>query len=162
MSTVEKIPQGMHAITPHLVCRDAAAAIEFYKKAFGATEMIRIPVPDGNGKLMHAMLKIGDAHLMLVDEMPDWNCIGPQDLAASPVTLHYYVEDVDSAYQRAVDAGATAKMPPQDMFWGDRYGVLRDPFGHSWSLATHVRDVSPEETVAGSKEMLAGCPEPQA
>lgn len=162
MSTSNKIPEGMHSITPHLVCRNAADAIEFYKKAFGATELARIPVPDGSGKLMHAMIRIGDSHVMLVDEMREWNCIGPQDLAGSPVTLHHYVEDVDSAYQRAIDAGGTARMPPQDMFWGDRYGVLRDPFGHMWSLATHVRDVSPEEAIAGSKEMLANCPESQA
>ena len=158
MNDVKKIPDGMPSITPHLVCRGAAAAIEFYKKAFGATEEMRMPVPDGSGKLMHAMLRIGGSPVMLVDEFPDWNSVGPQDLKNSPVTLHYYVEDIDSAYARAVDAGAKAVMPPQDMFWGDRYGVLRDPYGHSWSLATHVRDVNPEEAMEASKQAMP-CPD---
>jgi uncharacterized glyoxalase superfamily protein PhnB len=158
MSEVEKIPADMPSVTPHLVCRNAAQAIEFYKKAFGAVELARLPVPDGSGKLMHAMVKIGGSPVMLVDEFPEWNSIGPQDLPNSPVTLHYYVEDVDAAFQRAVDAGATAKMPPQDMFWGDRYGVLRDPFGHSWSLATHVRDVPPGEAIEASKSAM-NCPD---
>jgi PhnB protein len=158
MTEVAKIPADMPTVTPHLVCRNAADAIEFYKKAFGAVEQARMPVPDGSGKLMHAMIRIGSSPVMLVDEFPDWNSIGPQDLPNSPVTLHCYVEDVDASFARAVDAGATATMPPQDMFWGDRYGVLRDPFGHSWSLATHVRDVSPEEAMEASKSAM-GCPE---
>ena len=158
MSEVEKIPADMPTVTPHLVCRNAADAIEFYKKAFGAIELVRMPVPDGSGKLMHAMIQFGDTKIMLVDEFPDYGSFGPQDLPASPVTLHCYVEDVDAAYQRAVDAGATAKMPPADMFWGDRYGVLRDPFGHSWSLATHIRDVPPEEAIEASKTAM-DCPE---
>ena len=158
MSEVQKIPADMHTITPHLVCRGAADAIEFYKRAFGATELVRMPVPDGGGKLMHAMIRIGDSHVMLVDEFPDWNSIGPQDLPNSPVTLHYYVEDIDAAFGKAIDAGAKTVMQPQDMFWGDRYGVLRDPFGHNWSLATHIRDVSPEEALEASKTAMA-CPE---
>ncbi|HEX8602485.1 MAG TPA: VOC family protein [Pseudoduganella sp.] len=158
MSEVEKIPADMPGVTPHLVCRNAAAAIEFYKKAFGAVEQARMAVPDGSGKLMHAMVRIGGSPVMLADEFPEWGNLGPQDLPASPVTLHCYVDDVDSAFQRAIDAGATAKMPPQDMFWGDRYGVLRDPFGHSWSLATHIRDVSPQDAVEASKSAM-GCPE---
>ena len=158
MSEVEKIPADMPTVTPHLVCRNAADAIEFYKKAFGAVELVRMPVPDDSGKLMHAMIRIGDTKIMLVDEFPDYGSFGPQDLPSSPVTLHCYVEDVDAAFQRAVDAGAEAKMPPTDMFWGDRYGLLRDPFGHNWSLATHIRDVPPEEAIEASKTAM-NCPE---
>lgn len=158
MSEVQKVPADMPTVTPHLVCRGAADAIEFYKKAFGAVEMARMPVPDGGGKLMHAMIRIGNSPVMLVDEFPEWNSIGPQDLPNSPVTLHYYVEDVDAAFRRAVEAGGKAVMEPQDMFWGDRYGVLRDPFGHNWSLATHIRDVSPEDAIEASKTSMA-CPE---
>ncbi|WP_338764718.1 VOC family protein [Massilia sp. METH4] len=158
MSEAEKVPHDMPTVTPHLVCRGAADAIEFYKKAFNATEMVRMPVPDGGGKLMHAMIKIGNSPVMLVDEFPEWNSIGPQDLPNSPVTLHHYVEDVDAAYRQAVEAGAKVVMEPQDMFWGDRYGVLRDPFGHSWSLATHIRDVPPEEALEASKTAMP-CPD---
>jgi uncharacterized glyoxalase superfamily protein PhnB len=133
----------MHSVTPHLVCAGAAAAIEFYKKAFNAVEEFRLPAP--GGKLMHARIRIGGSALMLVDEMPEWNCLGPKTLKGSPVTIHLYVENVDAFYQQAVAAGATASMPPADMFWGDRYGVLQDPFGHNWSVATHVRDVTAGE-----------------
>ena len=155
MSAVDNIPQDMHAITPHLVCRNAADAIAFYQKAFGAIELVRAPMPDGSGKLMHAMVKIGDSPIMLADEFPERYCIGPQDLPSSPVTLHHYVADVDASWQRAIDAGATAVMPPQDMFWGDRYSVLRDPFGHSWALATHIRDVSTADAIEASKAAIA-------
>jgi uncharacterized glyoxalase superfamily protein PhnB len=158
MSDVKKIPEGMPAIIPHLVCRSAADAIAFYKKAFGAVEEVRMPVPDGSGKLMHAMIRIGGAPVMLVDEFPEWGSTGPQDLKSSPVTLHHYVEDVDAVFQRALAAGAKEKLPVSDMFWGDRYGILIDPFGHSWSLATHIRDVSPEEALEASKTAM-GCPE---
>jgi PhnB protein len=151
---VKPIPEGMHTITPHLVCAGAADAIEFYKKAFGATEGGRMAGADG--KLMHAMLHIGDSALMLVDEFPEWGSFGPKSLKGSPVTIHLYVNDVDAAFARALDAGATVTMPLQDMFWGDRYGVLQDPFGHNWSLATHVRDVSPEEM---QKAAMEGCVE---
>ncbi|QGZ42967.1 VOC family protein [Pseudoduganella flava] len=147
----------MPAIVPHLVCSDASAAIEFYKKAFGAVEEVRMPVPDGSGKLMHAMVRIGGAPVMLVDEFPEWGSVGPQ--GNSPVTLHHYVEDIDTVFKRALDAGAKEKLPVADMFWGDRYGILVDPFGHSWSLATHVRDVSPEEAMEASKTAMVGCPE---
>lgn len=143
MPQVKPVPEGMHTVTPHLVCAGAAEAIEFYKKAFGATEVGRLPGP--NGKLMHAMLHIGDSALMLVDEMRDCNALGPKALKGSPVTIHLYVEDVDACIERAVAAGAKITMPVQDMFWGDRYGRLEDPLGHQWSVATHKRDVSPEE-----------------
>jgi uncharacterized glyoxalase superfamily protein PhnB len=146
---VKPVPDGMHMLTPHLVCRDAAAAIAFYQKAFGAVELARLPGPQG--KLMHALLRIGDSPLMLVDEFPDWGALGPQSLKGSPVTLHLYVEDVDAAVERAVAAGARLTMPVADMFWGDRYGTLEDPFGHHWSIATHVRDLSPEEIQAAAK-----------
>ena len=144
----------MHTVTPHLVCAGAADAIEFYKKAFGAEELRRIPTADG--KIMHAAVRIGDSMVMLVDEMPDWNCLGPNSRGGSSVTIHLQVDDVDSFYARAVEAGATAKMPPADMFWGDRYGMVVDPFGHAWSIATHVRDVSPEELQKAAREMTCG------
>lgn len=143
MPQVKPVPEGMHSVTPHLVCGGAAEAIEFYKKAFNAVELARLPGPDG--KLMHGMIRIGDSTVMLADEFPDWGSFGPKLLKGSPVTLHLYVENVDAAFDRAVAAGATVKMPLQDMFWGDRYGIVEDPFGHYWSLAMHVRDVTPEE-----------------
>jgi uncharacterized glyoxalase superfamily protein PhnB len=140
---VTPIPDGMHSLTPHLVCAGAAEAIEFYKAAFGAVEVMRLPGPQG--KLIHAMVRIGDSPLMLVDEMPEWGALGPKALKGSPVTIHLAVEDVDAAVARAVKAGARITMPVADMFWGDRYGQLEDPFGHHWSVATHLRDLSPEE-----------------
>jgi PhnB protein len=154
-TSVKPVPDGMHTLTPHLVCDGAAAAIEFYKKAFGATEETRLPGHDG--RLMHAQVRIGDSAVMLVDEWPDMGAVGPKKLKGSPVTLHLYVTDVDAAYKRAVDAGATATMPPADMFWGDRYGVLQDPFGHQWSLATHQRDLTPEEITRNMAKMGDGC-----
>lgn len=151
MSRVNTIPDGMHSVTPHLVCAGASAAIEFYKKAFGAEELARLPGPDG--KLMHALIRIGDSPVMLVDEFPAWDALGPKTLKGSPVTLHLYVDDVDAFVQRAVDAGARVTAPPSDMFWGDRYGKLEDPFGHHWSVATHIRDVSGEELQQVMKQM---------
>jgi uncharacterized glyoxalase superfamily protein PhnB len=138
--SVNPIPEGMHTVTPHLVCAGAGAAIDFYKKAFGATETARMPGP--GGKLMHASIRIGDSAVMLVDEMPEWGSLGPKALKGSPVVIHLYVADVDAFTARAVAAGAKVTMPVADMFWGDRYGQLEDPFGHRWSVATHVRDVS--------------------
>jgi uncharacterized glyoxalase superfamily protein PhnB len=145
MSTpaTQPIPEGMHALTPHLICAGAAAAIDFYKAAFGAVEKGRIPGPGGT--LMHAAVRIGDSTLMLVDEAPDWGLRGPKTLKGSPVTIHLYVGDVDATVAQAVAAGAKVTMPVAEMFWGDRYGQLEDPFGHRWSVATHTRDVTPEE-----------------
>jgi len=143
MPKVKPIPDGMHTVTPHLVCAGAANAIEFYKKAFNATEEGRMPGPDG--KLMHAMIRINGSAVMLVDEMPEWGAFGPKALRRSPVTIHLYVEDVDAFVKHAVAAGAKLTMPVADMFWGDRYGQLEDPFGHSWSVATHKRDMTPEQ-----------------
>lgn len=148
---VEPIPKDMHTITPHIVCAGASEAIAFYIKAFGATEMARMPTPEG--KLMHAMIKIGDSNIMLVDEMPEWKALGPKSLKGTPVTLHMYVADADAAFKRAIDAGATSIMPVEETFWGDRYGVLQDPFGHQWSIATHVRDRTPEEMQKAMQEM---------
>ena len=140
---VKPIPEGMHTVTPHLVCAGASEAIAFYIKAFEATEVARMPGP--GGKLMHAMVRIGDSMVMLVDEVPEWQAVGPLTLKGSPVTLHLYVPDADAVFQRAVDAGAKPIMPVADLFWGDRYGVVEDPFGHRWSIATHTRELSPEQ-----------------
>jgi len=140
---VQPIPAGMHTVTPHLVVRGAAKAIDFYKKAFDAKENARLPGP--NGTIMHAEIRIGDSSVMLMDESPEWKSVGPQTLKGSPVTIHLYVNDADKTYDAAVKAGAKPVMPMSDMFWGDRYGVLEDPFGHSWAVATHQRDVSREE-----------------
>jgi uncharacterized glyoxalase superfamily protein PhnB len=152
MSKASVPPNGMHTITPHIVCADAAAAIAFYEKAFGATEMFRLPAP--GGKLVHASVRIGDSVIMMAEEFPEHGSKGPNALNGTPVTLHMYVDDADAAFKRAVDAGAKVKMPLQDMFWGDRYGVVIDPFGHQWSIATHVRDVSKEEMEAAVKKMM--------
>ena len=155
--TVNPIPHGMHTITPHLVCKDAAAAIEFYKEAFGATEVDRLAGPDG--KLMHAMLRIGDSALMLVDEFPEMRALGPTSLGGSPVTIHLSVLDADASFKRATAAGATPRMPVSEMFWGARYGMVQDPFGHLWSMATQVRDLTPEQIFEGMKSQkpMDGC-----
>lgn len=145
-SRVRPIPEGMHSLTPHLVCDGAAAAIDFYKAAFGAVEMARLPTPDG--KLMHAMLRIGDSALMLVDAFPQMGALDPKALKGSPVTIHLFVPDVDATLSQAQRAGARVTMPAQDMFWGDRYGQLEDPFGHRWSVATHLQDLTPEQIQA--------------
>ena len=140
---VQPVPDGMHTVTPHLVCAGAADAIEFYKNAFDAVEELRMPGPDG--KLMFASIRIGDSHVMLADEFTELGSLGPKSLKTSPVTIHLYVEDADATVKRAVAAGAKMTMQVDEMFWGDRYGRIEDPFGHYWSIATHVRDVSPEE-----------------
>ena len=142
-SATKPIPDGMHTVTPHLVCAGASEAIEFYKKAFNAVETSRLPGPDG--KLMHASIRIGDSTVMLVDEAPQHGMPGPKSLKGSPVIIHLYVDDADGCAARAAAAGATITMPVSEMFWGDRYGQLEDPYGHRWSVATHVRDVSPAQ-----------------
>lgn len=147
MSTVQAIPPGMHTLTPHLICRNAASAIDFYVKAFGAQDLARLPSPDG--RLVHAMIRIGDSPVFLMDEFPEWGSLGPQG-AAPPMVLHLYVEDADAFFAQAVAAGAQLIMPLTDMFWGDRYGQVQDPFGYRWSIATHLRDVTPEELAAGA------------
>lgn len=154
MKKVKPIPDGMHSVTPHLICAGAAQAIEFYKQAFGAVEEARLPGP--NGKLMHAMIRIGDSPVMLVDEMPEWCALGPKALKGSSVTIHLYVEDADAVFARAVKAGAKVVMPLDDAFWGDRYGKVEDPFGHHWSIGTHQREVSMEEAQQAMQKMSAG------
>jgi uncharacterized glyoxalase superfamily protein PhnB len=150
---VKKIPDGMHSVTPHLVCAGAAAAIDFYKKAFNAVETARMPGPDG--KLMHGAIRIGDSTVMLVDENLEWGMSGPLTLKGTPVTIHLYVDDVDAFAAHAIAAGAKEVMKVDDMFWGDRYGVLEDPFGHRWSVATHVKDATPEEMKQAMQKMCA-------
>jgi PhnB protein len=141
---VRAIPEGYHTLTPHLVVRGAAQAIEFYKRAFGAVERARMPGP--GGLLMHADLMIGDSVLMLCDEMPGMErWVAPDSLKGTTAALHLYVEDADAAFARAIAAGAKTSMPLMDAFWGDRYGKLTDPFGHEWSIATHQHDYTPEE-----------------
>ncbi len=136
----------MPTVTPHLVVAGAAKAIEFYKKAFGAEEMMRLQGPDGS--MWHASVLIGDSVVMLVDEMPGMGSLGPKALKGTPVTIHLNVPDVDGSIERAVKAGAKVLMPAADMFWGDRYGVIQDPFGHKWSVATHIRDMTVDEIKA--------------
>ena len=150
-AAVKPIPDGMHSLTPHLICAGAADAIDFYKKAFNAVELSRLPGP--NGKLMHAMLMIGDSALMLNDEFPEWGGFGPKSLKGSSVTMHLYVNDADAAFAQAIAAGAKVTMPIADMFWGDRYGMLEDPFGHKWSIATHQRDLTHQEIQEGMAKM---------
>jgi PhnB protein len=143
MSAVSYIPDGYHTVTPHLAVRNAAKALEFYAKAFGAEELFRMPGP--GGVIMHAEVRIGDSNIMLGEEDPQRGATSPQTIGGSPVGLLIYVKDVDASFARAEKAGCTVQMPPTDMFWGDRYGKLVDPFGHHWSLATHKEDVSPED-----------------
>ena len=145
MATKAKaVPEAFHTVTPSLVVRDASRAIDFYKRAFGAQETMRMPGPGGKG-VMHAEIKIGDSVVFVSDEFPGMGCRSPESLGGSTAMLHLYVEDVDAAFQRAVQAGAKAAMPVADMFWGDRYGKVSDPFGHEWGLATHKEDLPQEE-----------------
>lgn len=146
MATAKPLPEGQRTVTPHLVVRGAARAIDFYRDVFGAQEVTRVPTPDG--KLIHAAIRIGDSQVFLVDDMPEPREEGvgsPQALGGTPVTIHLFVDDVDATMARAAAAGAKITMPPADMFWGDRHGRLLDPFGHSWSIATHVEDLTPEQ-----------------
>lgn len=153
MSDIQGIPEGIHALTPYLVCDGAARAIDFYARAFGATEVLRLPWPDG--RIMHATLRIGDSALMLCDLFPEMGGKDPRAIGGSPVTIHLYVADVDRTLGRAVEAGAKVTQAVADMPWGDRYGRLEDPFGHQWSVATHLRDVDPADILAA---MGGGCP----
>ena len=148
---VKPIPDGYHTATPYLVVNGAARAIEFYKNAFGAQELMRMGGPDG--KINHAEIKIGDSPIMLSDEVMGNK--SPQTLGGSPVAIFLYVDDVDRVFNQAIAAGAKEEMKPADMFWGDRYGKLTDPFGHSWSLATHVEDVAPQEMEKRGREWRA-------
>jgi PhnB protein len=140
---VKPIPEGYHSLTPYLIVTDGARAIEFYKKAFGATEAMRFPAP--GGKIGHAELRIGDSLVMLADEHPDMGCRGPEAYGGTPVSLYLYVEDVDRVFGQALAAGAKQQRPVKDQFYGDRSGTLQDPFGHVWTVSTHKEDLSPEE-----------------
>ncbi|HEV3021073.1 MAG TPA: VOC family protein [Pirellulales bacterium] len=150
--STQPIPAGHEGLIPHLVCSPCSEAIAFYKKAFGAEEVARMPSPDG--RIMHAQIRIGKSFVFLVDDFPEY-CGGKSSAATSlggtPVTIHQYVTDCDAAMKRAQDAGATVLMGPHDMFWGDRYGQVQDPYGHKWSIATHVKDLTPQEMQAGMK-----------
>lgn len=151
MNKVDPIPKGYHSITPVLTVSDSRKAIDFYKAALGAEEREICYGPDGK-KIMHAEIKIGDSILMINDEFPEMGCKGPKTLGGTPVSLYLYVQNVDEWFARATNAGATVIMPPADMFWGDRFGQLEDPFGHRWSLSTHVADPTPEEIMKGQAE----------
>ena len=142
-NAVKPIPDGYHSVTPYLIIKGAADAIEFYKKAFGATELFRMPQPDG--RIGHAEIKIGDSPIMLSDEFPEMKFFGPNTLAGSSVSILIYVEDVDAVFRQAIAAGGQEQRPVEDKFYGDRGGSLMDPFGHVWHIATHTEDVSPEE-----------------
>jgi uncharacterized glyoxalase superfamily protein PhnB len=157
MAKVKPIPEGSHTITPGLVVRGGKKALEFYKAAFGAKELGVMYGPDGKS-VMHAELKIGDSKLYIGDEMPEMGAVSPQKLGGSPVTLHIYTEDCDALFKRAVAAGAKVKMPLADMFWGDRYGKVTDPFGHEWGISTHKEDVSEAEMEKRGKEWMASMP----
>jgi len=148
------IPEGYHSITPNFVFQDARKAIEFYKQAFGAQERYTMPGPDGRG-VMHAELLIGTSIIMMGEESPQQSCQSANTLGGSPVSFYLYVENVDQAFRRALEAGAASRMPVQEMFWGDRAGTVQDPFGYSWTLASHTRDLTPQEIQQGAQAFFA-------
>jgi PhnB protein len=150
---VKPVPDGYHTITPALTIRNAAKAIEFYKQAFGATE--RGVMKDPDGKVLHAELQIGDSIIMLADEFPEFGSLSPESTGGTSSSLHIYLDGVDAAFERAVKAGATVTMPLADQFWGDRYGQLKDPFGHKWSIGTHIADLSGDEMKRAADEAMA-------
>lgn len=154
MTNAKPIPDGYPQVSPYLAVDGASAAIDFYSKVFGATERMRMPAP--GGRIGHAELEIGDSIIMLADEHPDMGILGPKAVGGTPVTISVYVNDVDDAFERALEAGATATRPVEDQFYGDRSGQFEDPFGHRWSVATHVEDVSPEEMGKRAAEMYGG------
>jgi PhnB protein len=149
----QPIPEGYSTISPYLAVDDAAEAIEYYKKAFGAEETERMEAP--GGKIGHAELKIGDSHVMLSDPFPQGSTTPPKELGGTSASIFMYVEDVDAVVQKAVDAGATVTMEVEDQFWGDRFGSITDPFGHNWSIATHIEDLTPEEIEERGKAAMA-------
>jgi PhnB protein len=151
---VKPIPEGYHSVTPYLCCRDAGAAIDFYKKAFGATELMRMGAP--GEKIGHADLQIGDSHLMIADEFPEMGFLSPQTVGGSPVMIHIYVEDADATTARAVAAGAKVVKPVEDQFYGDRGGQLDDPFGHKWYISTRKEDLSFDEVKQRAAKMMGG------
>jgi PhnB protein len=149
---VKPVPHGYHTVTPYLIIKGAADAIDFYKKAFGATELVRMAQP--GGKIGHAEIRIGDSPVMLADEVPQMKHLSPQTLGGTPVSILLYVEDVDARFKRAVAAGAKVVRPVVDQFYGDRSGTLQDPFGHVWTIATHKEDVPPDEMERRMAEMM--------
>jgi uncharacterized glyoxalase superfamily protein PhnB len=153
MAKAKPVPDGTHTLTPHLTVKGADKAIDFYKRAFGAQEISRYAGPGGN--IMHASIRIGDSQLFLNDEFPQMGAKSPLAFGGSAVTLTLYVEDVDTVFKRAVDAGAKSTMPVADQFWGDRYGTLTDPFGHQWAIATHKEDLTPAELEKRGREAMA-------
>jgi len=152
--TVKAIPTGMHTITPHIIVRDAARAVEWYKEALGAEERSRVSLP--GGKLMSVELWFGDSTVMVADEFPEMGVLSPQTVGGTSTVLHLYTEDVETLWKRAVDAGAVVLHPLQDQFWGDRHGQLTDPFGHRWGLAQHLRDVPSEEVARAAATAFGG------
>jgi PhnB protein len=155
--SAKPIPEGFHSVTPALVVKDAAKAIDFYKKALGAQELMRMPGPDG--KIMHAELKIGNSVIFLSDENPQMNVKSPQSLGGSTCTLNVYVPNVDDVFKQAIAAGGKESMPVADQFWGDRYGTLTDPFGYSWGIGTHKEDLSPKEMGERAQQFFASMPQ---
>lgn len=153
-TNIRPVPEGFHAVTPHLTLKNAKQAIDFYKKAFNAEVLGLFPSPDGQGT-MHAQIRIGDSMLMMGDEMPNQECKSAETLGTSPVSLYLYVPNVDATFRQAVAAGAAVVMPVADAFWGDRCGTLKDPFGYSWTIATHNRDLTPEQIQEGAQEFFA-------
>jgi PhnB protein len=153
MAPVKPIPDGFRTVTPHLIVKGAGKALDFYAQAFGAKEQVRMPAPDGS--IMHAQMQIGDSIVLLADENPEMGNRGPKTLGGTSVVLCIYVDDADALFARATKAGATVAMPMADMFWGDRYGQVTDPFGHLWSIATHKKDVTPDEMRKAMKEQFA-------
>jgi PhnB protein len=149
----QPVPEGYHTITPYLAVENATEAIDFYQRAFGAQERVRMDGPQGS--IMHAELQIGDSMIMLSDPFPQASTKTPKELGGTTISIFAYVEDIDSVYKQAIDAGASSLMEPDDMFWGDRFGSVQDPFGHSWTIATHVEDVSPEEMEKRSEEFMS-------
>jgi len=158
-SETKSIPQGYHTVTATLSLKDSLKAIAFYEKAFGAKNAQVFPSPDGK-YTMHATIWIGDSILMLGDETPGMGCKSAESLGASPISLYVYVPDVDSVFEQAVGAGATVVMPVEDMFWGDRCGMLKDPFGYNWTIATHNRDLTHEELQEGAQKFFAAQKKP--
>jgi PhnB protein len=153
MAPVKPIPDGFRTVTPHLIVKGAGKALDFYAQAFGAKEQVRMPAPDGS--IMHAQMQIGDSIVLLADENPEMGNRGPKTLGGTSVVLCIYVDDADALFARATKAGATVAMPMADMFWGDRYGQVTDPFGHLWSIATHKKDLTPDEMRKAMKEQFA-------
>jgi PhnB protein len=158
MSQVKKIPDGYHSITPYLIVKNGSEAIEYYKKIFGAKEHGRMMTPDGK-RIAHAEIEIGNSKLMLADEFPEMNSLSPNTIGGSPVGLFLYVDDVDKVFSQAVAEGAKVLMRVEDQFWGDRYGSIEDPFGHRWSISTHIQDLTEEELKKAAEESFAKIPE---